>query len=69
MKMTPWYRSHIKPVHVGEYEICNEGIRAWWTGEHWTQWYFEKIHPAARDYRKTKVSNQQGYEWRGISKE
>jgi len=69
MNMTPWFPPSIKPVHVGEYEIVNEGIRAWWNGTEWSQWYFPDPTSASREFHQKRTSPIQEITWRGISNE
>jgi hypothetical protein len=55
-------------VRVGEYEIVNEGVRAWWNGEEWSQWYLPDHTPVSKEFHKKLASPIQKLNWRGLSK-
>ena len=69
MNMTPWYHPHIKPVHIGEYEILNKGVRAWWNGKEWSQWYFPDYTTASKEFHQKRASPIQKLNWRGLTNE
>jgi len=64
--MTPWFPSKIKPVHVGEYEVHNEGLRCWLDGKAWSLWYFPDSTAAAKSFLRNKFSLHRDYTWRGL---
>ena len=68
MNMTSWFPPSIKPVHVGEYEIVNEGVRAWWNGKEWSQWYFPDYTPASKEFHRKRIGAIEKLNWRGLNK-
>ena len=69
MNTTPWFHSHVKPVHVGEYEIYKEGIRVWWNGKIWSMWYFRADNEATKTAAKKLVATYPNMHWRGLAEE
>ena len=66
MKLTPWFHSHVKPVHIGEYEIINAGILAWWNGSAWSEWYFPN-DKASKEFHRRHTGAIQKLNWRGLA--
>lgn len=60
-KLTRWFVSSIKPVHVGYYETCwlrgvSENVDRYWDGVRWR-------HGPGRG-----VCSLQQFDWRGLAK-
>lgn len=69
MNMTPWFHPHIKPVRIGEYEVINEGILAWWNGTEWSWWYFSDDTVASKEFHRKHIGAIEKINWRGLAKE
>lgn len=61
-KRTPWFPTHIKPVHVGRYEARFGGHefvwRFWWNGKEWC---------TKRGGGPSSVFPWPGDQWRGLA--
>jgi hypothetical protein len=68
-KMTDWFPPHIKPVHIGIYEIkfynlplSKRPMYARWNGKKWSNFAYKKHDDSLNDY----VSAVQKKHWRGF---
>lgn len=73
-KLTEWFPAHVKPAHVGVYEVrflrCEsvsvEGF-SYWDGRKWSE-----TQPSAERgamYQANFITGVQNKEWRGLAKE
>lgn len=60
-KVTTWFPSHIKPVHIGWYDVTHSDFRWFFDGEYWC-WFI------GNDVKNKKIVAQcQDREWRGLA--
>jgi hypothetical protein len=71
MKLTPWFPHHIKPVHIGVYEVHSCADKpdhryfSAWDGSEWA-W---TANTAADAAKRPSPSLYQLWPWRGLAKE
>ena len=69
MKLTPWFPSHVKPVHVGIYKTrvghWDSEFFSYWNGRQWSIGY-PSMKTAMMNKRTTAA--HQSKTWQGIAK-
>ena len=65
-KYTNWFPPEIKPVHIGVYEVFDEGSYAFWSGKHWG-WTVSSV-ATATTLKEHIEGSIQSRTWRGLTK-
>jgi len=70
MKLTPWFKTSVNPVHKGVYQRKPHNLMmySYWDGK---EWYVGSNTPymAVIHYRTDSVSEFQKAKWRGIAQQ
>lgn len=72
MKKTKWFPAHIKPVHIGVYNVwwytnVKSEFFAYWDGNCWGFMYASKEFAVFR-YKENKNDRHAALCWRGLAK-
>lgn len=66
-KLTPWFDSRVKPVHIGVYEVAPDASSPWYS--YWDGVYFQGLSRTIDEaiYAICEKWNHGPLKWRGLA--